>query len=88
MPPGKATMLLSVHLITGLRLWSELAQEKWFKSNHPYKPYWLSYVVIFEALFDCQDILLLHKSPIKWRQHSDMTIFIDWDAKLYLKQTK
>ena len=36
-PPGKAYTLLTGHLITGYLLWSEPAQEKWFKSNHPYE---------------------------------------------------
>ena len=25
---------------------------------HTYKPYWLSWVVVFEALFECHDILI------------------------------
>ena len=29
-PPGKACLLLADHLITGLPLRSDLAQEKWF----------------------------------------------------------
>ena len=33
---GKAYTLLTDHLITGQPLRSESAQEKWFKSNHPY----------------------------------------------------
>ena len=40
-------MFLAEHLITGESLWLELAQEKWFKSNHPYEPSWLSSIVIF-----------------------------------------
>ena len=36
LPPGKASKLLTVHLIIGYQLRSEPAQEKWFKSNHPY----------------------------------------------------
>ena len=35
-PPGKAYTLLTDPLITDLLLGSESAQEKWFKSNHPY----------------------------------------------------
>ena len=34
--PGKAYTLLTDQLITGIPLWFEPAQEKWFKSNHPY----------------------------------------------------
>ena len=40
-----------------------------------------------EALFRCHDILILDKSPIKWKQRRDMTIADDWDAKPQLKQT-
>ena len=32
-------------------------------------------------------MLILGKSPIKWRQRSDMIIAIDWDAKHGFKQT-
>ena len=32
-------------------------------------------------------ILMLGKSPIKWRQHPDMTIDVDWDVKHQCKQT-
>ena len=54
-----------------------------------YKPYWLSWVVIFyEANFECHDILMLGKSSIKWRQRPDMTIAIDLDVKHQFKQTK
>ena len=35
-PTGKASTLLTDHLITGLPLWSQLVQEKWLKANHPY----------------------------------------------------
>ena len=46
-PPGKATILTD-HLLR-----SEPALGKvWFKSNHTYKPFWLSLVVLFEALLD------------------------------------
>ena len=34
-PPGKAYRTLTDHLISSKPLWFELAQEKWFKSNHP-----------------------------------------------------
>ena len=30
---------------------------------------------------------MLGKSPIKWRQRSDMTIAVDWDVKHQFKQT-
>ena len=36
---------------------------------------------------ECHDILMLGKSPIKWRQHPDMTIAVDWDVKHQFKQT-
>ena len=29
---------------------------------------------------------MLGKSPIKWRQHPDMTITVDWDVKHQFKQ--
>ena len=43
--------------------------------------------VIFRALYECHDILMLVKSPIKLRQHPDMTIAVDWDVKHQFKQT-
>ena len=47
-PPGKASKLLTNHLITGKPLKSEPAQEKWFSQTiHTYKPYWFAWVVIF-----------------------------------------
>ena len=69
---------------------SEPAQEKWFSQTiHTYKPYWLSWVVtrIYEAHFECHDILMLGESPIKWRQCPEMTIAVDWDVKHQFKQT-
>ena len=52
------------------------------------KPLWLGWmVVIFQALVGCHDILILGKSPIKWRQRPDMTLAVDWDVKHQLKQT-
>ena len=63
---------------------SEPAQEKWFcQTIHTYKPYWL----IYEAHFKCHDILMLDKSPIKWKERPDMTIVVDWDVKHRFKQT-
>ena len=44
-------------------------------------------MVIFEALVDCHDILILGYNPIKWRQCPDMTIAVDWDVKNQFKQT-
>ena len=35
-PSGKAYTLLTGHLIAGKPLRFEPAQERWFKSNHPY----------------------------------------------------
>ena len=46
-----------------------------------YKPFWLCWMVIFEALVGCHDILILVKSLIKWRQRPDMTLAVDWDVK-------
>ena len=65
---------------------SEPAQEKWLSQTiHTYKPYWHSWVV-YKAHFECYDILLLGKSPIKWRQRPDMTIAVYWDVKRQFKQ--
>ena len=83
--PGKASLLLTDHLITGYPLRSELAQEKWFQV----KPISLFGLVgwIFQALVGCHDILILGKSPIKWRLRPDMTLAVDWDVKHLFKQT-
>ena len=43
-------------------------------------------MVIFEALVGCHDVLILGKSPIKWKQHPNMTTAVDWDVKHQLKQ--
>ena len=56
---------------------SEPAHEMWYSQTiHTYKPYWLSWVhdYNYEEHFECLDILMLGKSPIKWRQRPDMTI--------------
>ena len=69
---------------------SEPAQEKWFgQTIHTYKPYWLTVVggYLYEAHFECHDTPMLGKSPIKWRQHPDMTIDVDWDVQHSFKQT-
>ena len=44
-------------------------------------------MVIFQALVGCHDILILGKSPIKWRQRPDMTVAVDWDVQHQFKQT-
>ena len=44
-----------------------------------------SWVVIFEALFGCHDILILGKSRIKW-QGPNITVAVDWDFKQQFKQ--
>ena len=47
-PPGKASKLLTDHLITGKPLKTEPVQEKWLSQPiHTYKPYWFAWVVIF-----------------------------------------
>ena len=84
--PGKASLLLTDHLITGYPLRSELAQEKWFQVKHSI-PISIFGLVgwIFQALVGCHvgchDILILGKSPIKWRQRPDMTLAVHWDVK-------
>ena len=79
---GKASSLLTDHLITGYPLRSELAQGKWFQVR-PSIPISLFGLVewIFQALVGCHNILILGKSPIKWRQRPDMTLAVDWDVK-------
>ena len=88
MPPGKASPsdYWLIYYIT-YPLKSEPAQQKWFSQTiHTYKPYWYAWVVIFsEAHFECHDILMLGKSPTKWRQRPDMTIAVDWDVKQQFK---
>ena len=44
---------------------------------HTYEPYSLSWVFIFEALFECHDALILSTSPMIWRQRPDMIIAVD-----------
>ena len=57
----------------------EPSLEKWFnKTTHTYKP--AGY--IYKAHFECHDILMLGKSPLKWRHRPDMTIVVDWDVKI------
>ena len=78
--PGKASKILTDHLIRGLPIKSEPAEEKWLSQTiHTYQPYLFASVVIAE----CLDIrrLMLGKSAIKWRQHPDMTIAVDWGVK-------
>ena len=84
-PPGKAYMLLTNHLITGQPLAQVSACPENVAEVKPSIHGWV--VILFEALFGCHDILILGKSPIKWRQHSNMTLAVDWDAKPQFKQT-
>ena len=48
----------------------------------PYMEAFLVYLggYLFQAYFGCHDILMLGRSPIKSREHPDMTIAVDWDA--------
>ena len=41
---------------------------------------------VCEALVGCHDILILGKSPKKWRKRPDMTIAVGWDVKDQFKQ--
>ena len=41
--------------------------------------------LLVRCLYD--DILILGKSPIKWRLSPDMTLAVDWDVKYQFKQT-
>ena len=43
---------------------------------------------MYEAHFECHDILILGNSPIKWRQRPDMTIAVDWNVKHQFKQNE
>ena len=64
--PGKASNLLTDHLITGQLLKSEPAQEKWFsQTTHTYKSYWLSWVAN-----DCVSVFYCHKiSKLKRKKY-------------------
>ena len=81
--------LLTDRLNAGLKaLVSELDKEKWFKSNHPYICLiCLIWMVIFQTRFGCHDVLILGRSPMNWRQRSDMTIAVDQDVKHQFRQT-
>ena len=70
-PPGKASLLLLLVNSSGLSLPRKSGSGQ---TVHTYKPCWFSWVVMFEALFGCHDVLFWGKSPIKWRQRPDMTI--------------
>ena len=55
-PLDKTYTLLTDHLINCSGL--TLPKKSGFKSNHPHKPLWLIWGVIFEVLFVCNDILI------------------------------
>ena len=50
------------------------------------KLYWLTWVLYLKHFFDVMTFLCLGISPIKWRQHRDMPIAVDWDTRPQLKQ--
>ena len=54
--------------------------------SHTYEPFRPCWMVTFEALAECHDILILGKSLIKWRQRPDMTLVVDCDVKHQRKQ--
>ena len=54
--------------------------------SHTYEPFRPCWMVTFEALAECHDILILGKSLIKWRQCPDMTLVVDCDVKHQRKQ--
>ena len=70
---------------------SEPVQEKWFSQTiwlGLVKPFGLVGFYVYEAHFECHDILMVNgKSPIKRMQLPDMTIAVDWDVKHQFKQT-
>ena len=83
---GKAYTLLNDHLNrSSLSLPRKRGSSQ---TIHTYKPLRLSWMVIFQAFVGCHAILILGKSPIKWRQRPDMTLAVDWDVKHQFKQTK
>ena len=83
--PGKASKLLTDHLITGLSLPRKSGLVK--PSIHNALLAKLG-GYIYEAHFACHDIVMLGKSPIKWRQRPDMTIAVDWDVNHEFNQNK
>ena len=56
------------------------AQEKWFKSNHPYIQALLVYLggYIFKHTLDDIPSQMFGRGPIKWGQRPDMAIAVDW----------
>ena len=59
LPPDKASTVMTDYLLTGLSCLGKVVQVE----SYIHKPKWLSWVVIFEALFGCHDILILGKVP-------------------------
>ena len=73
-PPGKASSLLTDHLIT---YWLTAHRKSGSGQTihiYNYRLCRYSWVVIFEVHFGCHDVLILGESPIKWRQRPDMAI--------------
>ena len=84
-------LVFQISILKTLNLKRNLAAmyEKWFQvepSAH-ISPFGFVGWLYFEALVGCHDILILGKSPIKWRQRPDMTLAVDWDVKHQLKKT-
>ena len=42
--------------------------------------------LFLKHFFICNDVLI--KRPIKWRQHPDMTMAVDWYVKHQFEETK
>ena len=83
----KLNTLLTDRLITGQPRLSEPAEETFqVKPSICISLLGLSWIVIFQALVGCDDILILGKSPVKWRQHPNMTLAVDWDVKHQSRQ--
>ena len=43
-------------------------------------------MAIIQAFVWCHDILIMGKSPLKWRQLLTGTLVVDWDVKHQFKQ--
>ena len=79
MPPGKdSTLLTLVH-----RSCVSLPRKSGsIQTIHSYLSLILAQLggYIYEAHFECHYIIMLGKSPTKWKQRPDMTIAVDWDV--------
>ena len=83
---SSADTLLTGHLLINRRSDLNLSRRSGSSQTiHTYKPNWLIRMIIFQALFLC-DILILGRSPVKWRLRPDITVAVEWDVKHQFKQ--